>query len=178
MTALSEIMTPGVRCVDADATLRELAEFLIEEDVSGAPVVAGGALVGVVSVTDLVAFDADGRGVPVYESVGPDESGMSDEDPTPRSSAFFADPWDDGRESVRTRLSVGGPIWSSLDDRTIDEVMTRDLLTMPASADVQDAAAAMVEAGVHRLLVMKGDQLLGVVTTTDVVRAVAEKGLG
>jgi predicted transcriptional regulator len=59
MTLLSEIMTPAVKAVNAEATLKDLAEFFMEENVSGAPVLSSDRLVGVVSVTDLIEFDAE-----------------------------------------------------------------------------------------------------------------------
>lgn len=171
-------MTKDVRAVTADATLQELAEFFIEENVSGAPVVDGGRLVGVVSATDLVAFDADGRGVPTYEALPSSDLDESAPEPaTGASGDFFTDPWDDARLPIRTRLSAGGSLWSSLQDQTVADVMTRELLTMAESSRVAAAAQAMLEAGVHRLLVMDGEELVGLVTTTDIVRAVAEHGL-
>ncbi len=179
MTRLRDIMTADVHAVSSDATLQELAEFFTEENVSGAPVLDGEKLVGVVSVTDLIEFDADGRGVPRYEAIETDEFNEEARDPAaPTAPGFFTDPWDDARVRVRSRLSAGGALWSSLQDQTVADVMTRDLLTMPATAEVGDAARSMMKAGVHRLLVMEGADLAGVVTTTDIVRAVARYGLG
>ena len=179
MTSLRDIMTTNVKAVAVDATLQELAEFFIEENVSGAPVLQGDRLVGVVSVTDLVEFDADGRGIPAYEALPTDDADDGDEDPGESTSpGFFTDPWDEARVPVRTQLSAGGALWSSLQDQTVADVMTRDLLTMSGTSDVSAAARSMLDSGVHRLLVMDGENLAGLVTMTDIVRAVAERGLG
>ena len=178
MTLLSEIMTPAVKAVKAEATLKELAEFFIEEDVSGAPVVSSGKLVGVVSATDLIEFEADDRGAPTYESVAASPDAEDGWTPDERSAAYFFDPRDEDRVPLRARLGTAGAQWNSLEEHTVEDVMTRQMLTLPSHADVSEAARSMTGAGVHRLLIMDGDVLVGVVTTTDIVRAVATHGLG
>lgn len=51
----SDLMNPAVLTVRDDLTVRDLANFLVENEISGAPVEDGsGKLVGVVSVTDIV----------------------------------------------------------------------------------------------------------------------------
>ena len=53
-------MNPNVLVVQEDMTVEELARFLVESEISGAPVVdPEGRLVGVVSVTDLAAERAN-----------------------------------------------------------------------------------------------------------------------
>src|SRR6185369_12919234 len=52
----ADVMNPRVLAAAADWTLPELADFLVEHEISGAPVVdAAGRLLGVVSVTDIAA---------------------------------------------------------------------------------------------------------------------------
>ncbi|MFV1985653.1 MAG: CBS domain-containing protein [Gemmatimonadota bacterium] len=177
MTLLAEIMTPAVKAVKAEATLKELAEFFMDEDVSGAPVVSSGKLVGVVSVTDLIEFEADDRGTPTYESVAVSTDAEDGWTPTERSAAYFFDPRDDDRVPLQARLATTGALWNSLEEYTVEDVMTRQLLTLPSHAEMTEGARAMIGAGVHRLLIMDGDALVGVVTTTDIVRAVATHGL-
>jgi CBS domain-containing protein len=61
-----------------------------------------------------------------------------------------------------------------LEDLTVDEVMTRKIQSLPPDCSIDEAAALMGEKQIHRVLVMLGDVLLGIVTTSDVARAVAE----
>jgi CBS-domain-containing membrane protein len=58
------------------------------------------------------------------------------------------------------------------------DTLARDLMTSPAltigpDATVRDAAQQMLSAGVHRLFVTNQQQPLGVISVTDIVRAVA-----
>src|SRR5262249_2273417 len=51
---LKDLMNPDIMTVGDEMTTDELARFLIEREISGAPVVDGqGQLVGVVSMTDI-----------------------------------------------------------------------------------------------------------------------------
>ena len=59
----------------------------------------------------------------------------------------------------------------------VRDIMTPRPLTVSSDADVREAAQQMLYAEVHRLFVTSGDQLVGVISTTDIVRAVAVGGL-
>ena len=54
---------------------------------------------------------------------------------------------------------------------TIDDAMTAELLTLPESATVHDAAELLADSRRHSVLVLAADgSLAGIVTTTDLVR--------
>jgi CBS domain-containing protein len=61
-----------------------------------------------------------------------------------------------------------------LEDITVDEVMTRKVQSLPPDCSIEEAAQVMVKKQIHRVLVMDGDILLGIVSTSDVAKAVAE----
>lgn len=69
MLRLRDIMTTDVVTLTSDTTLREAMELFAHHHVSGAPVVAGGRIVGVVSATDLMMFAASLAGVPTPRAV-------------------------------------------------------------------------------------------------------------
>ena len=66
---------------------------------------------------------------------------------------------------------------TSLDQVTVSELMTRELKSLSPNCTVEQAADFMRQNQIHRVLVMDGWKLLGIVTTTDVARAVAEHRL-
>ncbi len=190
MSQVRDIMTTDVKAVGPETTLRELAEFLVAEEVSGAPVVSGGVVVGVVSATDLLEFDAENRVVPAYRERA--EAGFgaevayeaevgaaiwsSEEDDPP--AAYFADLWEGAGADLDSRLEREGPDWDALDEHAVGEIMTRRVVSLHPTATVRDAAALMILSGVHRLLVLDGEELVGLVSTTDIMQAVAQRGLG
>jgi CBS domain-containing protein len=56
---------------------------------------------------------------------------------------------------------------------TVRDLMTPHPLTISSEAEVKEAAQQMLYADVHRLFVTEGERLIGVISTTDVMRAVA-----
>ena len=55
----------------------------------------------------------------------------------------------------------------------VRDLMTPRPLTISLDAEVKEAAQRMLYADVHRLFVTEGERLIGVVSTTDIMRAVA-----
>lgn len=55
----------------------------------------------------------------------------------------------------------------------VRDIMTPRPLTVAPDEDVREAAQQMLYADIHRLFVTSGERLVGVISTTDIVRAVA-----
>ncbi|GLC24880.1 CBS domain-containing protein [Roseisolibacter agri] len=175
MLRLRDIMTRDVLTVGPTTTLREAAELLATRHIGGVPVVEGSRLLGVVSATDILAFAA-------AATDEPQEPPMDDADE-------WIEPGGGGESPARWMASLvehaeldvapddapDGP--SPLDRHTVAEVMTRRVVALPPDADAVTAAARLRTADVHRVLVVDADRLLGIVTTTDITRAVADRAL-
>ncbi len=58
---------------------------------------------------------------------------------------------------------------------TLGEIMTTDLISVPPSATVAEAATMMGQRGSGSALVMEGDALIGIFTERDVVRALGQQ---
>lgn len=58
------------------------------------------------------------------------------------------------------------------------DVMTSGLITVPPDCPLRDAAALMTEKGIRRVLVSRGGEIIGIVSDTDIFRAVEESGWG
>jgi CBS domain-containing protein len=65
-----------------------------------------------------------------------------------------------------------------LEDATVDDVMTRHVESVSPEWTVEEAAILMGKKQIHRVLVMSDGVLLGIVSTSDVARAVAEHRFG
>ena len=55
----------------------------------------------------------------------------------------------------------------------VRDIMTPRPLTVSPEADVREAAQQMLYADIHRLFVVEGERVVGVISTTDIMRAVA-----
>ena len=98
--------------------------------------------------------------------------------------AFLANQHVSGAPVVDTRGHLVGAISNSdlmqaesegtdLDATAIEEVMTRKTLTVSPETELREAALAMEYGEVHRLFVQQDGALVGVISRSDVSRALA-----
>lgn len=179
MTLVKDVMTTELVVVSPELSLRDLVELFASEHVSGAPVVRRGKVAGVVTLDDVASFQASIPPVPGNE---PGEIGWDEEEPfgavegEEAPSAYFLDTWADvGADLVERTSTLGGPEWDLMGEHTVEEAMSRKLLTIGPEEPVEEAARRMDQADVHRLIVVgENDRLLGIITTSDITRAVAQ----
>ena len=151
-TTAAQVMTRGVLTVDADWSVGELATFLEDHAISGAPVVdAEGGLLGVVSVTDIAR-----RGPVTASSV--DEP-----------HAFYHQVVD----RVVAREEAAG--FRVVDDSSkVREIMTPMIFSVEAGVPVQEVADTMIRGRIHRLFVMDEGKMVGVISTLDLLSVVRD----
>jgi CBS domain-containing protein len=181
MVTLREIMSSDVVTVSPDMSLQEVADVFVSEHITGAPVVSTERLIGVISTTDLLELEPHAMGT---RAEAPEEVDWEDWTPVDASgeneptSFYFTELWARvGPDALEQFKAPESTETSVLDDRTVSDVMTRGVHGLPPGADVRDAAGYMLEHGIHRVLVLEQGKLVGMVTTTDVMRAVAARGL-
>lgn len=181
MLRVSDIMTADVFTLDPSHTLRTALELLADRSIHGAPVIAGDTVAGVLSLTDILAFEASEPGVPRHRPDNPDwgelDVPIAEEADPNDDAAFFVEMWSDSESDVMDRMEEVGPEWDLLETHTVAEVMTRRVFALTPSASVADAARYMVDGAVHRVLVMDSGALVGLVSAWDIVRAVADRRL-
>jgi CBS domain-containing protein len=177
MLTVRDIMQKDVVTVTTDTTARDLARLLADEEISGVPVLdSGGQLAGVVSSSDLVRRAAEEPSVPVgfrgiaVGAPGPDAYSEFDDD------AFGADP-----EALvpQDDASVDEPLLeesleSDFDTVLVRDVMTPVLFTVSPSTTVPALCEFLLGRSIHRAVVIDGGALAGIVTSSDVLRAVAQ----
>jgi CBS domain-containing protein len=149
-----DIMETHVVKVSPDDPLSAVHRLFFEEDINGAPVVDDqDRVVGVITSKDLLRAAADehdtARGDPGYfreilEFSGPD--------------------FENAPEGYLDRLR----------ERTVGEFMTEDAVSVAPDASIPDIARALRTHGVHRVLVIDGGRLAGIISTFDLV-ALLEK---
>ncbi len=145
--SVSEIMTTQVATLRKGALLGEAASQLVNNRVSGMPVVDDdGIVVGVASLTDFVAA----LGAP--------------HQPEDNTAVFF--------DSVRLVRLMDELLHESADGakRTVADIMSSSLVAVRPDEPIRQAARTMAEKRVHRLLVLNGGgQLAGIVSALDLV---------
>lgn len=144
-----DLMTRDVIAISQDTPLREAAAMLSHTHVSGSPVVDDcGHCVGILSATDFVRWAS--------------ESGASDL-PVKHTESWpnFCSDWQ--------VLDV-----DALPTNEVRDYMSRDLVTVEPSLPVADVARRMLDAHIHRMVVLDEERRpIGIVTSTDILAAVA-----
>ena len=182
MLTLRDIMTPEVVTLDPEMTLRDALEILTGRHISGAPVVEGGRIVGVFSAMDAIEFLATTPGVPDIAPTQDEGDAEDPQDPTDMDAdapaAYFVDFWSDAGADVGERFrDVRTAAWDLLAEHTVSEAMSRRAAALTPDASVRAAADVMQRTGVHRVLVMDGTKLAGIVSALDIANAVALRRL-
>jgi len=146
---VTSIMTTDVLHARPDMSLESLAELLLRSGLSRVPVVdARGKVVGMVSKTDLVAEQ---------QQRGDTEEGMVAELPLRRGGSF--------KEPGLHVHELGA---------TVQDVMTREVVALPETASIADAAVLMSTLQLHGVpVVSPAQRLLGMVSSLDVISWVA-----
>jgi MFS transporter, DHA2 family, multidrug resistance protein len=149
---VGDIMQHDVAAIFADAPVSEVARLLWDQQVGGAPVVdAVGRPIGFISASDVVRYKAYG-----VRYVPPRHNG----DPAALAEYELTEPLPPlapGR--------AGEPVARQL--------MTPATISVRPETTVPELARFLVNAGIHRALVMDHGQLLGIVSVSDIVEEVA-----
>ena len=152
---VKDVMNPDIMTVADDMTTDELVTYLNEREISGAPVVdSEGHFIGVVSMTDI------GRHLAEPSDFAPARSG------------FYRDTGDE------LTLEDLGQRYIEKRAVTVRDVMTPVVHQVAATAAVAEAARIMVDRHIHRLVVTQGREPVGMITSMDLLRVVAEQSQG
>lgn len=180
MLQIRDAMTRHVFSVTPETTLREAADLFAHHHISGAPVLAGHRVVGVVSASDLLEFVAthDGRrsGGDSRSASEGEERTLEELDSEPMSVYFRNHaPGDDSEQEEPFLMDDTLPD-DLFNEHTVEDVMTRAICALPPEAGVVEAAKYMWQAGIHRLLVLENGNLAGILSMSDIGRILAADG--
>ena len=141
---VKDVMTNLVVTVRPQDTIQEAARQLLNNRISGAPVVEQGRLVGVISEADLVAAYA----------------------PPARSGSYFV-----ATDSMFSLRGTGG---GGKHRTRVADVMTKDVVSISRDTSVWKAVSLIDRRSVRRLPVVDSDgYVVGVLARSDLVRAMA-----
>ena len=143
MMTVRDAMTRSVLTVPLIAPLREVAQVLVDNGISGVPVVdVDGTVLGVVSEADLLVKEQGPGAIrhrPLARFVG---------------------------ESRAARAQL-----VKLEAVTAHEAMTSPAITITSGRPIHEAAAIMTARRINRLPVVDNGRLVGIISRADLVRA-------
>lgn len=150
-----DLMTTQPVSVEAETPLMDVHRLFVEEEIHGAPVVDDELLVqGIITSADLL------RAV------------MQEHDSGGSSARY-----------LREMVEFSGPDWQHmpedfqdrLEQLRVEDFMTQDVVAVSADATVSEIARAMRTNHVHRVLVVEGKRLVGLISALDLVGALEKE---
>ncbi len=150
-----DVMTTEVLTAHPAWSVDQLASFFMENDISGAPVTDDdGRLRGVVSMTDITQ----------HSSV-PGDTPPRPQGHTRYHLALEDEYAEEDLETFRTQE------WSAA---TVHDLMTSMVFDVNESAPIQAIADTMIRGRIHRVLVTRGSDLVGIITALDLLEVVRD----
>ena len=141
----SDVMTRDVLTVGRHASIGEAIRLMLDNHVSGLPVVDdGGRLAGILTEGDLLRRSETGT-----------------ERHRPRWLEILMGPGRMADEYVRTH------------GRKVDEIMTRELVSVTEETPLDEIVQVMERRRIKRVPVLRGEALIGLVSRADLLRALA-----
>lgn len=144
-----DIMVTNVFSVTPCMSLVDMDSAFLQRGISGAPVVEGDKLRGVVSRADISRK--------LSEAVqSPDTAGA------PRGSLM----------DLMTAASRNvKPAFERVRELCVGDIMVEKVVTVTPDTSLDDVAQLMVDRKIHRVLVVEQDKVAGLVSTLDLVKA-------
>jgi len=145
----ADIMQPATIQVEPETRLVDVTRLFVEEEISGAPVVdETGRIIGVISATDILRT-------------------LNQEHESPRSDPTY----------FRDMLEFSAPDWVNttedfqdrLEELTAADVMQTSLVTVDEATTLPDIARLLRSNRIHRVLVVRGEFLIGIISTFDLL---------
>lgn len=145
---VKDILHRQVTTMEPDMAVQELVRFFLDQRITGAPVVdEEGKVIGVVSRTDLLRYQ---RHAPPAAQKAP---------------GYYYDT--DGEALVR-HLQLDVPA-----SAVVRDIMTPAAFMADENTPIADIARFMLRRHVHRVLITRKGKLAGIVTSMDLLRALA-----
>jgi CBS domain-containing protein len=141
-----EIMTPEPVTIGPDMAVTDAARIMVDAKIGALPVVESGELIGLVTEGDLIMGDVRLQ-FPTYIHL---------------LDGFIMYPPATSRFEHELKKAVAAKV---------RDVMTAEPVTVQASATLEDVATLLVDREVSTLPVLDGDELVGIITKSDVVRS-------
>lgn len=152
MTLIEEIMTREVISLNPEDSIYDAVKVLRTNRISGAPVVKGGEVVGILSETDIL------------KQVQENEI---------NTGTILPSPFDVIELPLRTKFEMDKffkKIEKTASSR-VQDIMTMKPIVISSKEDINKGAKVMWERNINRLPVVENGKLVGIVTRGDIIGA-------
>jgi len=159
---VKDVMIKEVVILKPDETVREASKKFAENNISGAPVVNNEKnVVGILSEADILK--------------------MLEVRYTRGGVVFLPTPFDlieiPFMEAVREAEIYKGAkdMLKDIGSALVSDIMKKHVVTIKPDSSIEDAAGLMVSKKVNRLPVVENNELVGIITRGDIIKALTQK---
>jgi len=140
-------------------SINRLADFLLEHNITGVPVIgADGILTGVVSTTDIFQFE-----------------NMDDEGKVDALRDYYQR---FTTNSFTEKMNLTDlKSWSHRAGNacTVEQIMHKGVISVDENCSAKELSQLMLDENIHRVFVQRGEQVCGLVTTSNILQLVANQ---
>ncbi len=160
-TRAADIMTREIVTFDPLDTMSDVAEQLLDRQITGAPVVNDGHCIGVVSANDLVSAE---------ETVTSDRVEFSRTGFWDAGLTLPVMLYEEQLTAIRARLAP-------MSQQPVQRFMSTEVVSVQANDSLHDVMQKMIDGHIHRVIVLDDRQkLVGLISTLDVLAALIRAG--
>ena len=147
------VMNPKVLTAEPDWSINRLAEFFMENCISGAPVESDtGTPIGVVSLTDIV-----------HHETQPEK-----DDEWPHDYYLHTLNRQYARQQAEGFRIRAEPM------TTVRDIMTPVIFQVSEDTPVQQVAGMMIKNYIHRVIVLRDGKVVGIISTPDILKIIRD----
>lgn len=143
---VSDLMTKDVVTVNENHTISHMVSLMEENNINGLVVMFDSEIAGIITPADIS-----------FAMVDDPETGVSVE------RIYFIRQLANGEDKKKTR---------EVSLLTAGDIMTEEFEKINPDADVVDAAKLMSEEGISHIPVVEGEDLVGIITKTDIIKGI------
>jgi len=144
-------MSKKVLSVDPEMSVKEFIRLMEEHHITGAPVTDDkGKLLGVISVADVIK-----------------KSNYVNKELAHCEECYEVDP-------TTGLVEVHKYYTEELFEKQISCLMTKKPIFISPESEIEDAVKIFLETPIHRILIMEGEKVVGIVSTKDILKALQQ----
>jgi CBS domain-containing protein len=155
MKKVRDFMNCNVICLSPEDSIFDAAKIFSEKNISGAPVVKDGKIVGIISISDIIRFISMKL--------------QKTETPLPSLSLLIFEFIKSSKDYLTFKKEM-----KKISKVKVKDVMSTRVVCISPEASIIEAASLMEKNDVNRLPVVENDKLVGIIAREDLVKAIIE----
>lgn len=180
---LSQVMSTNLMNLSPDSSIRDALLLLVSHNISGAPVIDQGMVLGILTKTDILRSHlVEKLDIPVQEimsepvQITPDHSSVHVVDLIKKGAEAVIVVDEGGTAGIITEsdLAFYEDLPENAGSGTAAGMMGQTIPSLPETARTREAVAVMLQAACQSVIISGKNGIKGIITRDDIIREVAQ----